>query len=205
MATPTTPTIGPEREADPVVHPDRLLVDVEDVGHGRAHLVDQLPELGDDRREAARAGADLEQLDDERVARLGAAHRDRAGGAVDAGEVDVADEVLLGLDLAGEAVVRLEADCCPGLDLEHRLEVGPEAPDHLVARDDVIDGDGSHQTVVAGAGGASNGPAGPTGLLLDEDLVGVLERVRFRRVHPRGHQDTGCEPADGYQFPKRSG
>ena len=38
----------------------------------------------------------------------------------------------------------------PGLDLEHRLEVRPEAPDHLVARDDVIDGHGRHHVTVAG-------------------------------------------------------
>ena len=87
-----------------------------------------------------RGRADLEQLDDERVARLGAAHRYRPGGAVDAREVDVADEIGFRLDLPGEAVVRLEADDRAGLHLEHRLEVGPEAPDHLVARDDVIDG-----------------------------------------------------------------
>ena len=133
----------PEREADPVVHPDRLLVDVEDVRHRRSHVVDQLSELRDDRREAARAGPNLEQLDDERVARLGASHRDRPGRAVDTREVDAADEIVFRLDLPGEAVVRLEADGRPGLDLEHRLEVGPEAPDHLVARDDVIDGDWS--------------------------------------------------------------
>jgi hypothetical protein len=129
-----------EREADPVVHPDRLLVDVEDVGHGGLHCVDQLSELGDDRREATRAGTDLEQLDDQRIARLGAAHRDRPGCAVDTREVDVTDEIGFRLDLPGEAVVRLEADDRAGLHLEHWLEVGPEAPDHLVACDDVIDG-----------------------------------------------------------------
>ena len=145
VATPTTPTIGRSgkliRSFIWIVSSSTSKTYVT----GERTCVDQLSELRNDRREAAGAGADLEQLDDERVARLGAAHRDRPGGAVHAREVDVADEIVLRLDLPGEAVVRLEADGRPGLDLEHRLEVGPEAPDHLVAGDDVIDGDCRHQ------------------------------------------------------------
>ena len=91
-------------------------------------------------------GPHLEQLDDERVARLGAAHGDRTGGAVHALEVDFGDEVGLRADLPGEAVVRLERDDFAGLDLEHGREVRAECPDHLVPGDAVgccYAGDGS--------------------------------------------------------------
>src|SRR5581483_6080557 len=72
------------------------------------------------------------------VARLCAPHRDRAGRAVEAREVDLGDEVVLAPDLAREAVVRLEGDDVAGLDLQHRLEVGPERPDHLVTRQEML-------------------------------------------------------------------
>src|SRR5581483_7653205 len=49
-----------------------------------------------------------------------------------------------------EAVVRLEGDRLPRLDLEHRVEIGPERPDHLVAREAVRRRDGRH----AGSGDA---------------------------------------------------
>ena len=83
-------------------------------------------------------GPHVEDLGDERVARLGAPHGDRPGRAVDPREVDLGDEVVLAADLAGEAVVRLERDDVAGLDLQHRLEVRPERPDDLVARDSVL-------------------------------------------------------------------
>jgi len=107
-------------------------------------VVDQLAELRDQRGEPARAGRDFEEVDDQRVAGLGAAHRDRSGGAVDPREVDLRDEVGLGPDLAGEAVIRLEADDGAGLDLEHRLQLWAEAPDDLVAGDDVVYGSDGH-------------------------------------------------------------
>ena len=73
------------------------------------------------------AGRTSQQLDDERVAGLGAAHGDRPGRRVDALEVDRRHEIGLGLDLPGEAVVRLERDDRARLDLEHGLHVGPNA------------------------------------------------------------------------------
>ena len=45
------------------------------------------------------------------------------------------DEIVLAPDLPREAVVRLERDDVAGLDLEHRLEIGAEGPDHLVTRE----------------------------------------------------------------------
>ena len=89
----------------------------------------------------AEPGFHLEDLDQQRVARLGTANRDWPGCPVDAVEVDVGDEVVLGLDLAGEAVVRLERDDGTRLDLEHRLQRGAEAPDDVVARNEMIDAD----------------------------------------------------------------
>src|SRR4029453_11312657 len=65
------------------------------------------------------------------------ADRHRAGGAVHAFEVDLGDEVALALDLAGEAVIRLEGHDTPGLDLQRRVHLGAKAPDDLVARHDV--------------------------------------------------------------------
>ena len=123
-----------KRERDAVGHVDRVALDAEDLCERRADLLDQLAHPGDERREAPLVRPHLEELDDERVAGLRAADRDRAGGAVDAVEVDLRDEIGLGLDLAGEAVVRLERDHLARLDLEHGVEVGAERPDHLVAR-----------------------------------------------------------------------
>jgi hypothetical protein len=53
-------------------------------------------------------------------------------------EVDVGDEIVLAADLAGEAVVRLERDRVARVDLEHRLELGPERPDDRVAGEPVV-------------------------------------------------------------------
>src|SRR2546421_8056845 len=122
----------PRREADAVGHPDHAVLDPEEPRERRAHLVDQLPEARDERRDAPLDRLHLEDLGDQRVARLRALHGHGPGGAVDSFQVDLRDEVVLGADLAREAVVRLEDDRLAGLDLEHRLEVGPERPDHLV-------------------------------------------------------------------------
>src|SRR5207249_5940669 len=73
----------------------------------------------------------------QRVPGLCAANRHRAGGAVHTLEVDLGDEVALALDLACEAVVRLEGQYGPGLDLQRRVHFGAKAPDDLVARHDV--------------------------------------------------------------------
>ena len=121
------------RERDAVVHLHDPVLHLEQPRQRRLHLVDQLAEAGDERRDAPLDRAHVEDLGDERVARLGALDRDRAGGAVDPREVDLGDEVVLAPDLAGEAVVRLEGDDVAGLDLEHRLEIRAERPDDLIA------------------------------------------------------------------------
>ena len=93
----------------------------------------------------------LEQLDHERVARFGAPDGDRPGCAVHALEVDLGDEVVLRLDLPGEAVVGLERDDFAGLDLEHGAEVRAERPDHLVASDPVLGYAGDGAAPLSGA------------------------------------------------------
>src|SRR4029077_13255404 len=117
----------------------------------RLDLVDQLAEAGDQAGEPDFDRAHVDDLGDERVARLGALDRDRAGRAVDLVEVDLGDEVVLRGDLPGEAVVRLERDRRAGLDLEDRLEVGPERPDDLVTADPVVDRDCHYAGAPAGA------------------------------------------------------
>ena len=136
----------PEREADPLVHPDRVALDLEDGRDGRLDPLAQLADPGNQRREAARLGAERHDLGHERVSRLGAAHGDRPGRAVHAGEVDLGHEVLLGPNLAGEAVVRLEGHNRPGLDLEHGLQIGTERPHDVVPGKTVVSRDRQRQS-----------------------------------------------------------
>ena len=137
VATPTTPTIGfagNEIRSFIFTIPSRtwnIWVT------GACDEPAQLPEAGNQRRDAPLDRPHVEDLRHERVARLGAAHGHRPGGAVDATEVDVGDEVGFALDLPGEAVVRLEGDDVARLDLEDGLEIGAEGPDHLVTREPV--------------------------------------------------------------------
>ena len=144
----------PGGERDAVVHPDLAVAHVEQPRERGLHLVDQLAEAGDQRRHAPLDRAHVEDLGHERVARLGPADRHRAGRAVDPPEVDLRHEVVLALDLPGEAVVRLEGDDVAGPDLEHRLEIGPERPDHLVTREPVTGRD-RHQASGTKAGSVS--------------------------------------------------
>ena len=115
------------RERDPVVHLHDPVPHLEHLGDGRLDEPAQLPEAGDQRRDAPLDRPHVEDLRHERVTGLGAAHRHRPRGAVDATEVDVGDEVGFALDLPREAVVRLEGDDVAGLDLEDGLEIGPKA------------------------------------------------------------------------------
>ena len=90
-------------------------------------------EAGDQRRDAPLIG---------RTSRISATSESPGSGASDRdGPVALlirrrsisVDEIVLAADLAREAVVRLERDDVAGLDLQHRLEVRPERPDHFVA------------------------------------------------------------------------
>jgi hypothetical protein len=126
------------RERHALVHADLAVAHLEHAGDRRLDAVDQLAEPRDERRHAPLDRADVDDLGDQRVTRLGTLDCDRAGCAVDAVEVDLRDQVGLGADLAGEAVVRLEGDRVAGRDLQHGPEVGPERPDHLVTRQAVL-------------------------------------------------------------------
>ncbi len=134
----------PQREGDAVVHVHGVALDAKDLRQRRLHLIDQLPDAGDERCKAAFLRPDLEQLHDQRVARLRPSDRDRPGRGVDPLEVDLRDEIGLALDLAREAVVRLEGHDRAGLDLEHGLQVGAERPDDLVTTDPMLRA-GRHQ------------------------------------------------------------
>ena len=138
------------RERDPLVLPDHPVLHLEHPRQRLLHLVDQLPEARDQRRHAPLDRTDVEDLGDERVAGLRALHRHRPGRAVDPRHVDPGDEVVLAADLPGEAVVRLERDRLAGLDLQHRDEVGPEGPDHLVPGDPMVRRD-RHYTIMPSA------------------------------------------------------
>ena len=83
------------RERDPVVHLHDPVAHLEHLRHRRLHQPAQLPEAGNQRRDAPLDRPHVEDLGHERVARLGAAHGHRPGGAVDPPEVDVGDEVCL--------------------------------------------------------------------------------------------------------------
>jgi hypothetical protein len=139
---------------DPVVHADLAVAHLEHPRDRRLHLLDQLPESGDQGRHPPLDRPHVEDLRDERVARLGALDSHRTGRAVDPLEVDLGDEVVLAADLAGEAVVRLEGDGVARLDLEHGLEIRAERPDDLVARKAMRGGDGHHASGM-NAGAAS--------------------------------------------------
>ena len=108
----------------------------------------ELAHAGDHERDAARRGADREDVHDQRVAGLGSAHRDRPRRAVHVREVevgeDVAHELILARDLTVEAVLHRERHDRPRVDLEHRRHLRAEGPDHLVVGDAVIDGERAH-------------------------------------------------------------
>ena len=140
----------PGGEADALVHLDPPVLDAEHARDRRLDLLDQLSEAGDQAGEAHLDRPDVQDLRDQRITRFRAPHGDGAGCAVDAIEVDRRDEVVLRRDLSGEAVVRLERDGLAGIDLEHRLELGPECPDDLIATDPVADRGRHHAGPTAG-------------------------------------------------------
>ena len=94
-------------------------------------------------------GADREDVHHQRIARFGAAHRDRSRRAVHVREVevgeDVAHELILARDLTVQAVLHARASRpSPGSTSSTGVIVGPEGPDHLVVGDAVIDGERAH-------------------------------------------------------------
>ena len=95
----------------------------------------ELPPLGDAHRRALFVRPDVEQRHRERVAGFAAAHPDRAGRAIDPGEVDLLERVLFALHLSGEAVPRLDLDDRPGVDHDHGLARCVKGPDMVVTTD----------------------------------------------------------------------
>src|SRR5439155_20100245 len=138
---------------------------LEEAGERGLHLVDQLAEPGNQRRDAPLDRRHVEDLDHERVSGLGAAHSNGPRRRVDPFEVDRRDEIVLAADLSVEAVACLERDDVARLDLEHGLELGAESPDHVLPRDAVLGGDRAHAGATSGGiSGGTEGPATPTGV-----------------------------------------
>ena len=91
----------PRREAHALVHLDPAVLDPEDAASAApATCSISCPKPGISVATPRLDRLDVEELDDERVARLGAGDRDGPGRAVDALEVDLGDEVVLGLGSA---------------------------------------------------------------------------------------------------------
>ena len=100
------------------------------------------------------------------------------------------DEVVLRRDLPGEAVVRLEGDRRAGLDLEHRLEVGPERPDDLVTADPVVDRNGHLRRRGCGSRLRCHR------LVLDVDALHVRSRSGIAGVQEERQHDAHADPAE---------
>ena len=95
--------------------PDRFLRQREVVGEKAAAIL-----FGKESVEAPRAlreNADVENIDDQKVARLGAMHTDRSGEKVNDAEIDIADIVggIVVLDEAAGPVIGLHHEIFAGL------------------------------------------------------------------------------------------
>jgi hypothetical protein len=113
-----------ERDRDVLAHErDVALREIEDPQVRIGEVVRQQAEAGQDRRPPPALGVDVEDLDRERVARLGAAHGDRAGQRVDAIPVEPGDRARVGVraDLVVADVARPHDDGVARVDLEHGL------------------------------------------------------------------------------------
>ena len=113
--------------------PDRLLRQREVIGEEAAAVL-----LGEEAVEAPQAlgqRADIEQVDDQQIARLGAFDTDRAGQEVHDGQIDVANVVggFVVLDEAAGPVVGLDDEVVARLDPGHDRNVRmPAVVDHVV-------------------------------------------------------------------------
>ena len=151
---------------------------------GDLDLVDQLAEAGDQRRRSPTSTG--------RTSRISATSESPGSAPLTATgpvalltrskSISVTRSSSRG-DLPGEAVVRLERDRRAGLDLEHRLEVGPERPDDLVTADPVVDRDRHYAGAPAGA------VSGADRLVLDVHAVHVTQPVRVAGIEIDGQHD----------------
>ena len=113
--------------------PDRFLRLREMIGQEPAAVL--LREEAVEAPEALRQRADIEQIDDQQIAGLGAFHPDRAGQEVHDREIDIAHVVrgFVVLDEAAGPVVGLDHEFVPRLDPGNDGNVGmPSIVDHVV-------------------------------------------------------------------------
>src|SRR5215213_1175228 len=99
----------------------------QNLGNGRFDQVYELAVARDDGCHPLRPGPDIQDLGHEAVAGFCATDGDRAGGRVHLREVDFGDQIVLGLDLAREAVVGLEGDDLLRAYLQHELALSMQA------------------------------------------------------------------------------
>src|SRR5215211_1100540 len=135
---PDNPDHRPYWEPDLVAEVYDSVPHGQNFGNGRFDQVYELAVALDDGCDPLRTGPDIQDLDYEAVAGFCATDGDWAGGRVHLREVDVCDQVVLGLDLAREAVVGLEGDDLPRAYLQHGLHLRAEGEDGLLLRDGVI-------------------------------------------------------------------
>ncbi len=113
--------------------PDRLLRQREMIGQETAAVL-----LGEEAVEAPQAllqRSDIEQIDHQEIAGLGALDADRAGQEMHDRQVDVADVVggIVVLDKAAGPVIGLDDEVVAGIDPRHHRNVGvPAIMDHVV-------------------------------------------------------------------------
>ena len=104
----------PRLKRDALVHAHGVALDLEDERHGRLDVGDQLAELGDDRREAARPGTHVEHLDNHlhgRGARCTSPCDSPAGCRVGDMHAAMGDGEICGtgVEIAGEVDVRFDS------------------------------------------------------------------------------------------------
>src|SRR5215211_9484268 len=135
---PDNPDHRPYWEPDLVVEVYESVPDGKNLGNGGLDQIYELAVARDDGCHPLGTGSDIQDLDHEAVAGFRPTDGDRAGGGVHLREVDVCDQVVLGLDLAREAVVGLEGNDLPRAYLQHGLHLRAEGEDGLLLRDSVI-------------------------------------------------------------------
>ena len=124
-ATPITPQNGARGSRIPGMKSiGPLGAESSDVVRRVRELVGEEPEPGDDRRPAPARRLEVEQVDLERVARLGAVDRDRPADLVDAIEVQGEElgHAAVGIELAAARVEQIELDDAARVDRRDRLD-----------------------------------------------------------------------------------
>src|SRR5215212_1269096 len=135
---PDNPDHRPHWEPDLVAEVYDSIPHGQNFGNGGFDHIYELAVARNDGCHPLGTGPDIQDLGHEAVAGFRATDGDRAGGRVHLREVDVGDQIVLGLDLAREAVVGLEGNDLASAYLKDRLHLRAESEDGLLFRDGVI-------------------------------------------------------------------